>query len=77
MTQRQHVSDALLRNRRVGYKNDRAAFAAKSRERGASAREGRDAVVYDAPDVAKEHVVTAEQLASVIEDWRCAMTPLL
>src|SRR6202021_3508479 len=55
------ASDVRARARRVGDQDDRAAPAAKARKRIAGLREGGDAVVHDAPDVAQQDVIVARE----------------
>ena len=64
----EQAGDGFGRHRRIGDEYHRAAAAAKAGECHVGSVEGAFAVVYYAPDVAEQHVVTRQQIAAGRED---------
>src|SRR5215472_138191 len=64
------IEDALhigASARCVGDQDHRTALLAKTRERVASLRKGGDAVMHDAPDVAKKNVIVARERTKLFD----------
>ena len=60
----------FARARRIGDQDDHAAARARAHQRVAGVREGGDAVVHDAPDVAQHHVVVGRQRGKLRDQRR-------